>query len=614
MRKSLREQIPWVVEHWRPYRAMLAWIVALTLVNGLVTVMYPVFLERIVDGIEGSLSTRHLLINVALLLTFGALHAAVYYLLQFARLKVNLSMDYGIRIRAFEHMLRMGPSFFHRFRTGDLVTRLTDDVTEKLAWYLCSGLLRTLEALVVIGFGVLMMLRMDPGLTLAAAGPLPILIGIYILVASRLEGRYRAVQSAISRINDALESAFSGIRVVKGFGVEPTQKALVEGAIEGQRRAEIRAVRYQTLIDALYGHIWQLAIILVLLVGGAAAMRGDITLGRLVAFDAYVLLLVWPMFDLGQFLVRGRVSAVSISRISELEEVEPEVGDPRRASLLPRRPGEPIVAPRQAASTTTEPLTLTAEGVAYRYAGADHPAITGISFEAVPGSITAVVGEVGSGKTSLLNLVPRLVDPGSGHLSMGDESVSGWPLGALRERVGMVSQDPVLFSDTVRENVRFGRSWIPREDLDMAVRVSALKRDLAEWSEGLETVVGNRGIQLSGGQKQRVALARALAGRPSVLLLDDCTSALDASTEDAVWKALFEELPTCTTLVVTHRPATLERADRILLLEGGRVIADGTFAELHRDSAPFRELYTRFSLESALEETGREGDGGAEGR
>lgn len=646
MPRPLDEQARWIWQHWIPYRRELPLLVVLTLANAAVLVVTPVLMKRVVDDILAADGFAPILTNVGWIAALGVAHFFVYIFLQGSRARVNVRFDYAVRLRAFEYLVRMGPSFFARFRTGDLVTRLTDDVSDKLSWYMCSGLLRTLEAVTLIAFGVAMMLRLSPELTLWAAGPLPVLIGIYILTSTRLQARYLTVQTSISRLNDSLENVFSGIRVVKAFAAESYQQALVADRVERQREAEVRAVRWQTIIDSLYGHIWQFAIIGVLLMGGRMAMQGEITLGDLVAFDAYVLLLVWPMFDVGQFLVRGRQSSVSIDRITAVEDPAPEVSEPLPPPV-PRRPDDPpvdepearaplvldalpegVVRPTTAsgtsvtdsssapaaigASTTSgtagvspagplrtlsPPYTVALDGVRFRHPGADRDALTDVSLAARPGSVIAIVGEIGSGKSTVMNLIPRVVDPTGGRVLVNGVDLRSLPLRAWREHVGTVPQEAILFSTTVRENIRFGRPWVTDADVARAVDAAGLASAAEEWPDGLDTLVGMRGVRLSGGQKQRTALARALAGSPDVLLLDDATASLDASTEDAVWASVGRLLPGCTTFVVTHRPATLQRASEIVVLDRGRVVERGTFGELERPGTRFHELYLRWKLE-----------------
>lgn len=593
---KLRAQIDWLLGHWQPYRRDVPLLLFLTFANAAVLVAYPYLLKRIVDAVSDSVSMSVLLTAVFLLLLVGGLRFCIYTVLQTLRTKLNMQLEFTVRVRAFEHLLQKGPAFFSRFRTGDVVTRLMDDVNDKLSWFMCSGIFRVVEAGAIVVFGLAMMISISPELTLYAAGPLPILVALFMITASKLHERYEAVQSSISQLNDSLESCFSGIRVVKSFAAEPVQKLRVEDAIDKQKQAEIRAVRWQTVIDSLYGNVWQLAVVGVLLAGGSMAMQEEITLGDVIAFDAYVLLLVWPMFDIGQFLVRGRLSAVSIDRIAELEMAPLELIEGTPTAVVSRRPGAPDVDDFPSPASGGASQTIEFQDVSYRYPGADRDAVSGLSFTAQPGSITAIVGAIGAGKSTVLALVPRLLDPTHGRITVNGRPLDQLDLVAHRQRLGYVPQDPILLSGTIEENIRFGRDWVTEEQFFRAVEVAQLEADLAMMPDGIQTVVGSRGVRLSGGQKQRVAVARALAGEPSLLLLDDCTASLDTKTEQRLWERLFHVFPDCTILLVSHRPATLARARQIVLLEQGCMAEKGSFSQVHQPGTLFYDLYTRWEL------------------
>lgn len=604
--RTASAKFAWLLGHWKTYALAAPMLLTLTLANAALLVTYPYLLRQIVNGIDEEASPIELRRLAAMMMGVGLAQFAVYFTMQLMRVRHNLRFEFSIRLRAFEHVLRRGPAFFARFRTGDVITRLLDDVSDKLAWFMCSGIFRVLEALSIITFGVGMMLSINPRLTLYAAGPLPVLVALFVLTARRLHRRYTAVQESISELNNSLESCFSGIRVVKAFGAEAWQKGLVEAAIERQQRAELRAVRWQTVIDSLYGNVWQLSVVAVLVAGGGMVIAGDIELGDMVAFDWYVLLLVGPMFDVGQFLVRGNLSSVAVERISELEAFPPEPADAGEHSPVDRRPKDALPADYGRFVATSGPLVATGvpvrfENVFYRFPGSEADTLLDVSFAALPGRLTALVGEVGSGKSTVLSLIPRLTDPTNGRVVLGENDLRDWNVVAARQAVGYAPQEASLLSGTLRDNVRFGREWISDDDLNLAVDVAQLGEDLARWPLGLDTIIGARGIRLSGGQKQRIALARAIAGRPSILLLDDCTASLDAETEEVVWKRLAAIVPDCTTILVTHRPATLKLADQIVVLNRGRIHEIGHFDELNRRESLFHELYVRWKLSEEVE-------------
>jgi ATP-binding cassette subfamily B protein len=518
-----------------------------------------------------------------LLVAVGLIATALYSFVQCHRAWMNLKLEWLFRQDAFAKITERGPDFFNRFRTGDIVTRLTDDVAEKLSWFACSGIFRLYEALLLVVFTVVMMASIDPVLTFWSVAPLPLLIVIFFKSSSLLDKRYDHLQTRISRLTDVMEACFTGIRVVKAYVKEKTQRSKFDAALSERRTAEIAAVRTMTVIDSLYMYIWQFGILIVLLVGGYMVIGSGLSLGKLVAFIYYEVSLVFPMFDIGQFLVKSRQSAVSIERLSELERFAPMVVDSRIADAKPEVSG-----------------ALAFDKVSFGFAGMDRLIVNDVSLRINAGETVAVVGRVGSGKSWLVNMIPRLVDPSSGTVSLEQTDLKTLGLKNLRGEIGYVPQEPVLFSDTIRNNILLGREGIEDKDIEWAVEVSQLKSEIEQFPKGLETSVGTRGMTLSGGQKQRLSLARALVGRPKILILDDCTSALDSSTEAALWKRLHEVMPEMTAIVITHRPDTLERADRIYVLHEGSLIESGTHAELVEKSEHYSKIYRRYRLEQEV--------------
>jgi ATP-binding cassette subfamily B protein len=358
MTEAFRHRLSWIFEHWRLYTGTIPLILGLTVINAAITVTYPLLFKEIVDGVESNATASDLVRYTLLLVCVGVAHFGAYATMQYARAKLNLSFEFSVRVRAFQSLTRMGPTFFSRFRTGDLITRLMDDVTDKLSWYMCSGIFRVLEAGLIVLVCLMWMLSISPKLTLIAAGPLPLLIVIFVFTAGKLHRRYEVVQGSISRLNEVLETCFSGIRIVKSFTAADMQRKLLFSAIEENREAEVRAVRWQTVMDTLSGNIWQLGIVAVLFTGGEMVLSGEITLGDLIAFDYFVLLLVWPMFDIAQFLVRGKLSAVSIDRVAELEEFAPDVRDVNPERIVARRPGDAPAADFTPHHHSGEPLQV----------------------------------------------------------------------------------------------------------------------------------------------------------------------------------------------------------------------------------------------------------------
>ena len=598
----MRDKIKWFWKYYRNFKYVLLVLLILTPVQALVHTYAPRLLQFSIDFIEkGTVPENYIsgwlywlgarldlgmeyILPISFIL-LGFVSFSLYAFVQAHRTWMNRRLDWAFRQDAFDTMTTKGPDFFNKFRTGDLITRLTDDIEGKLSWFACSGIFRFYEALAYVVFTLIMMTSINPGLTLLTAGPLPILIIIFFKTSSLLDKRYDELQTSISKFNAVMEACYSGIRVVKSYVQEKAQRKKFDEALTARRSKEIAAIRTGTLIDSMYGYIWQFGVIIVLLAGGAKAINAELTVGELFAFVYYVTMLFFPMFDIGQFLVKSRQSAISIDRLVELEKVPPMVTD------TGTRDGNVSIAGN-----------VTLSDVTIAFDGSERKIIDGISLDIKAGQTVALVGKVGAGKTWLINLLPRLVDPTGGRILLDGHDLREFRLEDLRRIVGYVPQEPILFSDTVRNNVRFGRDEISDAVMEWALEVSQLKDEIARFPQGLDTPIGTRGMSISGGQKQRLALARALVGKPKILILDDCTSALDSRTEAALWERLHEVMPGMTAILITHRPDTLERADNIFVLEDGKVIESGRHHQLMASGGQYAKIYKRYQLEEQVAE------------
>jgi ATP-binding cassette subfamily B protein len=313
------------------------------------------------------------------------------------------------------------------------------------------------------------------------------------------------------------------------------------------------------------------------------AINSSLSMGKLIAFVYYIVYLIFPMFDIGQFLVKSRQSAVSINRLVELEKVPAMIQD---------RGTEPIDGDAKG--------RLTLNNVTFAFDGMDRKIIDDVSIDVLPGQTAAIVGKIGSGKSWLVNMIPRLVDPTGGTVNLDGHDLRKFRLADLRRNIGYVPQEPVMFSDTVRNNILFGRKDINEETMNWAIDISQLRNEIDSFPKGLDTQIGTRGMSISGGQKQRLALARALVTRPRILILDDCTSALDSNTETALWEELHRVLPDMTALLITHRPDTLEMADIIYVIDDGRIVESGRHNELLASEGHYARIYRRYRLQAEV--------------
>lgn len=597
--------IRWFWRYYRRHTRALFALLSLSVVSGLLLVIQPLLLKNVFDLLKSGTTTTVSLpyINdwitalggdsignyVLLMLAFASVWLVVYVVLVGHRGYLNIRLQMEFRQEAFSDVCTKGPDFFNRFGAGDLVTRMTDDVGEdKLSWFACSGIFRFYESGLLIIFSLVMMLSIHPMLTLWTAVPLPLLVLIYMKSSAVLDRRFDFLQKKISAVNDTVEACFSGIRVIKAYVREKDQRKRFADVADKRQTAEISAVRAHTVIESLWMYIWQVGIVIVLLAGGYYVIGGSLSIGEFVAFDSLVLFMIYPMFDVGNFLVKGLRAAVSIKRLIELEE---------HPTMIDEETGRAAVTPSALEGR------VEFDKVSFRFPGQDRDILDDISMSVESGQRVAIAGMVGSGKSWAVRLLPRLVDPTAGRVTLGGTDLRDYDIHQIRSQVGYVPQEPILFSDSLENNIRFGRDNVDAETLDWAIEVAQLQADIDGFPKGLQTRIGVRGMSISGGQKQRLALARALAAKPKILILDDCTSALDARTEAVLWDRLYEVMPDLTCFLVTHRPATLEMVDRVYVLDDGRIVEEGSHVDLILNEGIYYKLYHRIILEEAVGDT-----------
>jgi len=578
---TIKENARWLWRFWRSHKVWIVRIVVLSFLHAGVAISMPFLYILIIDGLKRNDPLSTIQVNIGILLILGTLSSLLSGLVTAARARMNIILEWKFRQYLFEHLLRMGPLFFQRFRTGDIVTRLTDDMGRKLSWFACSGIFRSFDSMLRILFSLGAMFFINPLLMALTLLPLPLQFVTFVKTEGVLHKRFSTLQKYISRVSDIIESCFSGIRVVQAYTMERLQINKFREAATDRARAEVSAESAHIIVHSLYGYFWQFALIIVLLAGGWLVITDRMTLGEYVAFDYYIGLLIFPMFDVGNLLVSYRRASVSINRIREIEDYRPEIQDSANAVSLEHCRGEIIC----------QQLGLNI---------GDKVLLHDISFKAHPGDMVAFAGPVGCGKSMIFTMLIRHYNPTAGQITLDGLPLDSIKVRDLHRHIGYVSQEPVLFSKSIRDNIIFGRSDITDEHILAAIKTAQLEDDIRTFPHGLDTMIGQRGMALSGGQKQRLAMARALATRPQILLLDDVTAALDADTEDALWENLYTVLPGMTCLVITHRPSTLERASRIYVLKEGTIVETGTHDELVRRQTLYHQIYSRHKWQQEL--------------
>jgi ATP-binding cassette subfamily B protein len=561
----------------RPYRWQLAFMLAAAIVAVLSEIAIPLLTKSMIDGAI-SHGRRDLLLPIgAAAVGLGVLQAVLNFLRRWVQANAVTGLDQAMRADIYAHLQRLPPAFHDAWQSGQLLSRATNDLAaiRRFAGFGTVFLItNTITFIAVIG----LLIRLNWWLGLLTG---TVFVPV-VWASTKFQRRYRVLsrrsQDQQGDLATYVEEAATGIRVLKALGrggEAATQHAGQAAEVFG---TELSKARLRSTFWAGLDLIPNAMIGALLLLGAIAVGRHELTLGGLVAFITLTLMLVWPIESMGYILAGGQEAATAAQRIYEILDIEPSIQSPTRRSGRAR-----TVPPRG------RPARLVFDRVGFRYPGAEHALLRGVSLTVEPGQTMVLVGATGAGKTTLLQLVPRLADVTSGAVLLDGTDVRRLPLAELRSRVGCAFEDPTLFSASVRENVSYGAP-----DADEAAIEAALAMAQAgfvyDLPWGLDTRIGEQGMALSGGQRQRVALARAILARPSLLILDDPLSALDVHTEARVTEALRGLLAETTALVVAHRPSTVSLADRVALLRDGTITATGTHSHLLATQPRYRDL------------------------
>ncbi len=494
------------------------------------------------------------------------------------------NIEFGLRRDLFAHLGRMDPSFFRRHATGDVMSRLTNDLSA-VRMLFGPGILNIANTVMVYAAGIWLLVHLSPRLTLIALVPYPVLIGVARFWSRRIYGASRALQEQLGALSTTLQEDLAGIAVVKNYAREDHRHAGFGKQSQVYLQRALSLARTRGSLMPLFAVIGAMGTLLVLWAGGREVIAGRMTLGGLIAFNAYLAYLAFPTIALGWILAVWQRGVAAWVRVRDLLATESRIAD--RTGLVGGTMGHPDRPDPPSPSLRIHNLSVILD---------DRRILDGVSLDVPAGGTLAIVGPTGSGKTTLVDAVPRLLEVPRGTVFVGGLDVHDLPLALLRSMVGYAPQEAFLFSTTVAENVAFGipADVLPSERADRiarAVEAAGLTPDLAVLPDGIETVVGERGITLSGGQRQRVALARAIAAEPRILILDDSLSSVDAQTEREILTRLAPILRGRTSILVSHRVAAVREADQILVLDAGRVVERGTHEQLLNTPGLYASLY-----------------------
>jgi len=568
-----------VFDFWRERPGWSVTLVLATIVVTAISMVFPYFLRMIIDGIKRGISQRELVRYVLFLFGFGFLRVIGDVLLPFSRGRINELYAWKVRTAIFRRVLDMGHTFSAQFPTGDVMERLDHDMGE-LSWFACSGMFRFVSAAFTVLFALAIMLHMNPMLTLVTVVPIGLGVYVWLRLGPLVYSWFMKWRQKISEINNQLESAFTGIRLVKSYAMEEKLGHKFRGTLNDRIAVAMGEARTEAKIGILYNAIGEFATLLVLWIGGMLVVHAHLTLGEFVAFNAYILMLLGPMYDIGNVFVSGRRAQGAAERIGSLRTHPTEV--------------EPPANPKQ-----PKPGELKLDHVSFSYGTRIVLENADLTFP--PGRKVGIAGTIGSGKSTIFRLLFREADPQQGRVTLSGQDVKELDLDAYRQLFGYAPQEAQLFSDSVKGNIAFGRENVTDEQLQAVVAGSELSEEVAGFPKGLDEMLGERGTRLSGGQKERVAIARALVGRPPVMVFDDATSALDAETEKELVNRMMNQLPGVTVIIVSHRLSVLSVCDWVYVLDAGRVKEQGKHDDLLAAQGLYWKLYQRQLISDELE-------------
>jgi ATP-binding cassette subfamily B multidrug efflux pump len=556
--------------------------VALVLAQAL-RVNLPLIIKAAIDSLSRSVTWNGLLFYAGLLLAVALALAVFQFWMRWILIGISRDVEYDLRNDLFVHLMRLSPRYYTQTLTGDLMSKLTNDLNA-VRNLVGPGIMYSATTLVVGVATVGVMLHLDWRLTLLALAPMPLVSLAVKVFGQRIHDQFEKIQEMYSVMTEEVRENLAGVRVIRAFVQEEAEMVQFDTMNRAFVQKNQRLIWITSLMWPGLGLLFALGFLLIMVVGGRHVLTGVISVGTFAAFNVYLLYLIWPIIALGWVVNLLQRGVASLGRLNTIFLEPPEIDD----RDVPARP------------LTSVRGEIEFRDLTFGYNG--RPVLKNINLRIPAGKTVAIVGATGSGKSTLVNLIPRLYDAPAGSLLVDGVPIRQIPLQVLRENIGFVPQETFLFSESLRENIKFGTAAASETEVERAAEISYILPDIRGFTLGFETLVGERGLMLSGGQKQRTAISRAVIRDPRILILDDALSNVDTYTEEKILRHLTEVMAGRTTLLISHRVSTIRNADEIVVLHEGEIVERGTHEQLLARNGYYTELYNKQLIEEELEQ------------
>jgi len=576
MLERLRPLFPYLRRYWKS----LAWGGIAVIFYNVIKILIPLVIGSAIDDMQHGL-TEAKVVHHALRLVVIAIFAAIFlYITREVIIGASRDIEYDLRNDLFANLERQSASFFHTHRTGDIMARTTNDLNA-VRQLLGPAIMYSANTIVFTAAALPFMIRISPKLTLCAFVPLPIASVLVQYFGARIHRRFERIQAMFSDISAKAQENFSGARLVRAFVQEEAEIASFETANQEYIRRSLYLVRLMAMLWPTLEFVLGLSLMITLLVGGHEVVAHRISVGQFTAFIVYMVQLTWPMIAVGWVVNLFQRGTASVVRIDELLKQKPSIADEPNATDIP---------------ITGE---IEFRNLTFAYPNAPD-VLHNINLCIPAGTSLAIVGPTGSGKSTLVNLIPRLHDASPGSVLIDGQPIRHFTLNELRKSIGFVPQETFLFSETIRKNIAFGKPDATMQEVEDAATIAHISTEILDFPKGFETMVGERGVTLSGGQKQRTSIARAVIRDPRILILDDALASVDTYTEERILSGLRQGMGARTTVFISHRISTARNADQIAVLVGGRIAEQGTHDELIARNGYYTSLFEKQRLEEEL--------------